>query len=361
MNMTTQKRYAAFLSFATPDRALVQAVHDLFSSVDEDTYFAPKDIPRSGSPKWRAQILDGIASSVCFVPIYSRHSLNRKWVLYESGAATALSLLRYPARVSGVSRLDLWEQPADDDHVYELFDPESLSDLVVNVCIRGDTTLRSRLEAEIRRKLSNNAHFDAVIRLSRARWVFIAGNVPRGKHRRPGKPPAYESETYERNLRAFVQKLTVGLLEAGFNIASCPQVRSVGSVVARTAGRWLYEHSESDPDRYQIGGLYPMDRFLREEKYSRPVRDLMRRYFLEFRESYLRDKEHLIIIGGSEGTAEECKAAKRCGVKVFAVPCFGGAAREVWDRSESISRMACHCVEEEGQCDTKAIIDHLLG
>jgi len=281
-------------------------------------------------------------------------------VLYESGAAAALNLIRYPARVSGVSYSDLLEEPSPDDLVYDLFSKDSLTELVINVCTKGNVSRRSDLEPKIRGAMQSNPHFQTVIRHAAARWVFIAGNIPRARFRKPCPPVSYDSKEYQNMLIDFIHGLTMALLEAGFNVASCPQVLPVGGVVARTAGTWLYRHSQSDSDRYQIGGLYPIDRHLREKKMPHQLREQMHRYLIDFRKRYLNDKEWLITIGGSDGTAEESKVAKDLGVRVFAVPCFGGASWEIWNRQGSVSRKSCLCLENCGKCDPKKIVQQLI-
>ena len=84
------REHDVFISFAEPDRKLANILHELFNAVGISSYFAPEAL-RKTPHDWEDGILrKGLRQSDCFVPIFSKHSLNRKWVIFEAGAATAL-------------------------------------------------------------------------------------------------------------------------------------------------------------------------------------------------------------------------------------------------------------------------------
>jgi hypothetical protein len=102
--MRKQARYAAFLSYADPDKSLVQELAKLFGQFNEQVFFAKVNLPMSGTPEWRRAIAEAVKESASFVHICTRHSLRRPWVLYESGVADACAIPRFAARVSNVAR-----------------------------------------------------------------------------------------------------------------------------------------------------------------------------------------------------------------------------------------------------------------
>jgi hypothetical protein len=353
-------RYAAFFSFADPDRPLVSRLHALFEELDHKTYFAPQNLPKAGSPRWRSEILRGLEASRCFIPIYTRHALKRPWVLFESGMAHALELVRFPARVSNVSIRDINEEPADDDLVFDLGDRESLKDLVVNVCVLARKASRDHVERKLGPIIDRSPHAKAILRLARARWVFIAGNIPRGRFRNPKMNPGYRSREYAARLHIFAEDLTIALLDAGFKVASCPQVDAVGGVAARAASRWVAEHDAAGQEPYQIGGLHPIDMFVRLGKMDEPVREHMRKFLRQYRKSYLTGKEWLVVLGGSEGTTEECDVARELKMRIMAFPCFGGAGRAAWDKGARSTRQACICGKGPGNCDPRDVVKTMM-
>lgn len=362
--MSERRKYSAFLSFADPDRPLAGALHSLFKKLGEDTYFAPKDLPKAGTSKWREAILDGIRASHCFVPIYTRHSLDRRWVLYESGAAGYAGFEVYPALVSGVSYKDLYDVPGPDTQVFDISEREGLTQLAIKVCQSRTGDSWESLERKVRPTITQSRYAVRILSYARARSVFIAGNVPRGDFWKTTGMTCYNTRKgYATRLKKFVDKLTVGLLQAGFNLVSCPTVGPVGGIVEREATGWLVENSTvGDWSRFQIDGMYPIDRDTRESGAPGKILEHLRLHLMEYRKRYLRNQEWLIVIGGSEGTTEEYEAARELGtVRTFAVPCFGGAAGRICrKRDVGIKGPCVKCAVRNGKCDPAEIADYLL-
>lgn len=364
--MGPERDYTAFLSFAAPDRPLVKALRDLLRDAGEECYFAPEDLPRGGTAAWRREIIRGIKSSCCFVPVYTRHSLSRPWVLYESGIADCWGLERYEGRVSGVTHTEIQKIPRPDEvFVYDLYKLDSLTKLVIRVCLSKTQDKSQKawdsVERKVRPFVETSPDAAKVISLARARWVFIAGNVPRDSFWTSTVADNWSSvDDYTNKLQPFVENLTISLLKAGFNIAACPQVKPVGGVVSRNAVIWLHSNCPSDIERFEIGGFYPIDRGTRESDLPREGKEQMSRYYKVHRKNYLRDKEWLIIIGGSEGSMEEFEAATDLRtVNVLAIPCFGGAAQTIWRRQNSGSKGPCKCLHKKGDCDLNRLVSHL--
>lgn len=351
-----QKQFTAFLSFADPDRPLVKALNDLFWQLREPTYFAPIELPATGSPAWREKILEGVQSSCCFVPIYTRHSISRKWVLYESGVADSIGLPRFPAKVSGIGISDIEDLPNPSALVYDLSDREGLVQLLINVCLSkgGD---RSRVEADVHRVVDRSTHAREILNLAKVRWVFVAGNTPNDESTLRADLKWYTNKAdYEARLRKFAVSLAGSLLGDGFSIAACPQVGSVGLHVINTTADLLSSKAFSDPVDYRISGIYPIDRDAREINLSENAKKQWVAHIMSFRRSYLDDQEWLILIGGNQGTIDEYTGAKECGVKVFAVPCFGGSARAIWRNEPRDPGDPCtSCEKKDGACSPECI------
>ena len=287
------------------------------------------------------------------MPIYTRHSVRRPWVLFESGAAEAFGLKRFPVRTAGVSISEI-ELIGKDVTVFDLFDRNSLTDFLVNVCKAHDTKEDLlTIQKQIEHLVTDNCCMDAILRLSKARWIFIAGNLAAEKANDKG---------YRRRLKKFVNDLTVSLLERGFSIASCPQVEDVGKIVSSAYLDYRRKH-RTDETHYRIGGLYPVDRFAREE--SDLESELQEEWMLhlhEFRKSYLADVECLILVGGNVGTMEEYKAANELKTKVVMVPFFEGTAYHLWKEASEIQQKPYEgWREHEKAKPAKEIAEFLFG
>jgi hypothetical protein len=355
--------YAAFLSFADPDRELVEAIHDLFSLMDVNTFFAPKALPEAGSPAWRNAIIKGIHQSRYFIPIYSRHSINRPWVLYESGLADSIGLPRFPARVAGVDISEIEYLPNPGAQVYSLFDKKSLVDLIVNICATKGSN-KSEIAAKAHNVVNTSEFTGRIINLSKIRWVFIAGNVPNDETILRSQVPHFTSmQDYTTRLETFVDKLTEHLLGAGFSVAACLQVPSVGFQVIKSAANLLETKKYTQHVDYRISGTYPIDRDARQASLSVTAKQKWLSHIMDFRKSYLKDQEWLLTIGGSQGTMEEYMAARQCRVKVLSVPCFGGSSHNIWETNEAARGGPCkECQHNTGTCTDdriKEIVSYL--
>jgi len=355
--MKRKRKYVTFLSFADPDRELARLLSQLFAQTSAYVYFAPDDLPKAGTPEWRKEIISAIKQSSSFLPIYTRHSLRRPWVLYESGVADSVGLHRFPARVSSVSPVDIDYLPTHDAFYYDLSDTGSLAQLVVNVCSRagGD---RDTLSGRVEREFSEHAETVKRIReMAKTRWVFIAGNTAKGASE-PGSGVTWYStqSDYEARLRDVVEMLTETLLESGFSIAACPQVHAVGRHVTRKALDCLASKHYDQPVEFKIGGIHPIDREAREIQLTDSAKKKWLEHILAFRITYLSDQEWLLVVGGNEGTGEEFAAAQRCGLKVFAVPCFGGTGRQIHDTSGCDADSPCgRCQGRDGMCGAEGV------
>ncbi|MGD0078122.1 MAG: toll/interleukin-1 receptor domain-containing protein [Sedimentisphaerales bacterium] len=344
------KTHIAFLSFAEPDKELAECLSKLFWLMGKKVYFAPGALHRSGSTAWKNAIRSAIQDSQSFLPVYTRHSIRRPWVLYESGVADAVGLERFPARVSSISVSEIEDLPSDSALCYDISIKDQLAHLITNICALGNKN-RDSIAAEVQEKVMNSDFVTRILTLSKTRWVFIAGNCPNDlSQSHPGIEKWYTTQTeYNSRLRDFAEKLTECLFDKEFSIATCPQVPTFGMHVTEQALSLIASGEYGEHVDFRIAGIHPIDRDARELKLSSKA--AKRKWFehiLSFRKTYLTDQEWLITIGGNEGTQEEYEAARACNVKVFAIPCFGGTAYQIFNKTKA--GPCLNCTKKDGSC-----------
>lgn len=337
-----KKIYDVFLSFAEPDRELAKKLHALFSAAKLSCYFAPKDLPKETPEEWQKGILQqGLKQSRCFVPVFTRQSLIRRWVLFEAGAAAAHNLKFLVTHVNGVDAQEISQFPYTQ-HLFhfKLYVEENLRDLLLNVYKekhgqnQNEESFRQQLDHVFsqRQKL-----VQAVICRAKRRWIFIAGNTP---------TQVAPKSVNTKDIPKFVRRLSSKLMDHGFNLSACPQVKSVGKIVLDTAEKKISQQSVCaltgcDVD-YEIAGIYPIDREVRLSTAANRIRTRWMEHLLEFRKSYLVNKDWLILIGGNNGTLEEFEAAQQLNaetsqcLRVCFVRCFGGSAARLNRKLKSL-------------------------
>ena len=357
--MKKKKHYAAFLSFASPDTELVTCLRALLRQLKKDAFFSPQSLQELAKTKtegWRRKIIAAVHDSECFVPIYTRHSLRREWVLYESGVADAYKLHRLPARAASVSPSEIEDLPSPGAFVYNLSDKDHLARLITNICVHdGDD--EAVVKPTVYKLVHSSPLADEILKLAQTRWVFIAGNYPdNAASPNSGINWFTNREQYLERLKNFCVTLTEVLLDEGFSVSACPQVDAVGMHVIDRAVSYLDNIQHPAHVDFAIGGIHPIDREAREKGLSETARRKWHDHIMEFRKSYLANQEWIILIGGNEGTKEEHEAAKKSKVKVLTIPCFGGIASTLPSNKADMIKGACaHCIERQGLCDLKDI------
>jgi hypothetical protein len=354
--MTKKKPYAAFLSFAHPDRELVMCLKSLFGQLNKEVFFSLQELRKAKTREWRTKITEAIHDSTCFIPIYTRHSLRREWVLYESGIADAYKLHRLPARVASVSPSDIEDLPSPGAFVYDLSEKDLLARLIINVCVH-DGEDEAAFTPRVYNIVQDSPLAKRVCQLSLTRWVFIAGNYPEDAALpNSGINWFTTRQEYLDRLKRFCEMLTEALLDQGFSVSACPQVESVGMHVINRAVSYLDSVQHPSDVDFSIGGIYPIDRTARKSSLSETARRKWLDHIMEFRKSYLSNQEWIILIGGNEGTKEEHDAARKSKVKVMAIPCFGGTAAVIHSRTaDNIKGPCAHCEKRKGLCDVKDV------
>jgi TIR domain len=330
-------KYDAFISYADPDIDLAQDLNELFEAAGLKTFFAPKNLPKMSAQNWEKDILENaLKKSRCFVPIFTRESLKRRWVLFESGAAAASKLAFFVTHVDGIEASDVNLFPYMHNKIYcKLHRRDDLQQLVLNVAqlkYRESSDLVEQTQRVDKLFNGHNVLVEKILCKARRRWVFIAGNTPKVTSK-AGVMPA-------KDIPNFVRLLSAQLMESGFNLSACPQVTAVGKVVLKTAQKRIADGKtcsttgcEAD---CEIAGIYPIDRVLSLTGVS--SKRIMERWsglLLQFRQTYLSNKEWVVIIGGNKGSEEEfhtvCKLnqSRDLGIRVCLITCFGGVSRDL--------------------------------
>lgn len=317
------KEYAAFISFADPDRTLVEYIVKLFNDLDLQVYFAPADLPSRGSVKWREEILKAIKSSACIIPIMTQNSINRPWVLYEMGAADVLELPIYKARTSSVSTAQLQNMPGNDTYVYNLSDESNIRDLVLNVLEKFKDSTHIPIASKF---ISQNVNARQIRALSIKRKVFIGGSAPINREKLDALSKLYNKLEGDELLRKIVCDITTSLLNNGFFVSSCPDVSAVGRTVLESSIKWCEEHGKELLNVYSPQGQLTFPEGQSEEALIKALKH----GFIHSRKEYLKDFEFLLIIGGNNRTELECKAARELGsIKIVPISCIGGTALKI--------------------------------
>ena len=335
--------FDVFISFAEADRDLALKLVALFKAVQMKAFFAPVELPKNSPQDWEKGILEnGLKRSRCFVPIFTKNSINRKWVLFEAGAAAALKLDIFASRVEGIEDREIREFPyATRFQNFKLFNPESLKELLVAVATskckpehleQKREQIREKWDDvyENRRELINRFLCEA-----RKRWIFIAGNIP--------TEASIDKTVITDQIQYFVKHLAVDLLRDGFNLSACPQVKPIGGVVLRTAEAFMAERDSCTMGGcevdYEIAGIHPIDKNPSFADLSnKKAISRWHNHLLLYRRSYLENKDWLIVLGGNEGTKDEFDVVQSINesklhhdIKVCFIPCFGGTAKKLND------------------------------
>jgi len=333
-----ERSYDAFVSFADSDRELALKLKALFKVAGLEAYVATQDLAEAGEPRWRREITTAIRSSAVFVPIYTRRSLDRRWVMYELGVADCAAKKVFATKTAAVTFGEIRDLPGvDEPFVYEIGTPAGLSNLLLNVAQQSGRD-RKKLEGLVHNVVNTSQEAESVLRAARTRWIFVAGS-------RPSNSPTFQrlrsmkdaGATPEIVLEQISAELTTALLTGGFHASACPQVPHVGVASARAATTWR-THGGIDVERFRIRGMYPIDRTLRATIQEDSQKRLMQRLIEEYRQSYLCDVEAMIVLGGNEGTEEETIAALNLGVRVICVPQIGGTGERMAPRTSDYGR-----------------------
>ncbi len=337
-----------FISHSVKDQIIVEKLYELFSlfindnNLDHEKYsifYAAKGLKSiPGSKSWKNDIINNMKNSTHCVVLFSRNSIENKWVNYELGLATAFEITIIPICVDGVknySNIILNEQQiipiSDYDNVYNVMSSLFPKDIV-------NQWLVKRERSELIRNLNT---------LAKERCVYIVGSKPKDDNLK---------EDWENTTSEYIREFANKLLKTGFKLASFPSVQNVGAIVAECA-------VEYDIARYEIAGLYDFDRVINR---ANNLYNNWNYIIEEFRNIYLQNKEYMIIVAGGENTEQEYKVAKKIKtLTIIPLPCFGGFGEKLYNNLKDEGKLNelnlpcnnCYNGKNTDPCKCKMIVD----
>jgi hypothetical protein len=239
--------------------------------------------------------------------------------------------------------------PGTDAFAYSLGDENNLRDLILKVCeFSNGNKFRTKVEGLIDQVIQTNENARIIRSLSVKRKVFICGSVPNNKEHLKKLSMQNSNRKGDDLLANSVKKITMKLLDNGFNVSSCPDVSVVGRSVAEEAFEWSEKKGKILSDVYSMQGMLfsSSDEKLTEESLAKALRH----GFINARKNYLKDHEFYIVIGGNDRAELECKAVRELeAVKLLPIGCFGGTALKV---SQDVSYECVPFItKDNGWCD----------
>jgi len=359
MNNMKVTKTDVFLSFAEKDHLLAALVCELFQKeFGMSVFFAHQNLPR-GSADFRNEIIRGIQTSRCFVPILTWHSADRPWVTFESGAAEARGLAICRTRTADIPDSKINKSPSGSQFTYHLFEDQGLVDLVARIkdYLKAESGSNNRQEIQVR--IQNSSLAKRIKKLSGSRSVFIAGSIPKHSHQIRKMAIASNGLISENEIAdQIVRSITTGLLDAGFKLCSSLDVDVFGLQVLYEVAHWCEVNGCRWDDVFTIGGQLRFDVPLNGNRF---LKEMVQVGFRKSREVYLKDQEWLLILGGNERSQIEFEVAKKLGTKICALPFFGGTAQVAY---EELSRNTIQPITSNqrswNQEQVRILVQHLM-
>lgn len=322
-----------FISYSQKDERIALLFKYLFEEFDEDNkVFLSSHLKRDQQKydDWKKNLETHLGNSDLCVVLVSPNSLNSQWVHYETGYASASgkTIIR-PIRIKGVSpENSLWQ----NTEFSEVDNFDNVQNLILKLFPSSKVKQTQSFCRDKRKEI------DELIDLCKERCVYFVGNKPQKET---------ESMNWNQDfVNRFLDKVTRELLERGIRISSFPTVEAVGEKVFDTV-------MEKYPLNYEISGLFGVDNAANNKNINI---DDWKKVIIKTRESYLENKNSMIIIGGNEHTAAEFYVANKIShLEVFPIPCMGGAAERLFnqyiDKYKQSHHPCINCKGGKNECD----------
>lgn len=310
-----------FLSHSTLDKKLADALFTVLTTFINDLHLYNYDVFYSPvtlnclekySDNWKKEIEDAVKKCEKFILLWTPNSIENRWVNYEIGLAK--SSRRKQLYAVGIKGLK-----------FELIIPSTIQTIYLddytNVLeILHGLFPKYKQEIPIWATQKGSELILNLNNLAKTKTVFFSGSKSNIEN---------WNETEVEN---FVTSLSERLLDAGFKLASYPEVENIGQIVAKCA-------IDRGPDMYEIAGLYKfdddIDNLTKKYEYKWITTDNIKNWnktLSDFREIYLKNKNFMIIIGGGHYTYAEYNDAKDINnLGVFPIPCFGGVSKHIYE------------------------------
>ncbi|MCC8172035.1 MAG: toll/interleukin-1 receptor domain-containing protein [Parabacteroides sp.] len=336
-----------FISHASKDCAIAGDLADLienfliYRELDDKykVFYAPKDLnSKLGTTEWKKDIKKNMDQSTCCLVVFTRNSVENRWVNYELGLASASPHMKkiIPVCVSGI---DFNLVIVNEIHTIKLYERQSIPLILKNIFEKENEAIDKWCMEPYVRTLIKRIRYK-----SKEKCAYFVGDCPE---------QTVNKEKWAEKAHYFVNTLAVSLLKEDFKLASFPAVENIGKLVAHRA-------LEIGASRYEIAGLYEFDKKTVEFQRSQGINDTAWEETLEkFRRIYLENKDCMIIIGGNQNTKKEYEVARSMGkIRICPIPCLGGFGKELYEQWTDIKRPAdfnypcCRCEvrDDERNC-----------
>lgn len=334
-----------FISHASKDCSLAGDLADLVQSFlmyreFDDRYkvfYAPRDLnSKLGTTEWKKDIKKNMDESTYCLVLFTRNSVENRWVNYELGLASASPHMKkiIPVCVSGI---DFNLVIVNEIQTIKLYDLQSIP-LILRTIFEEEKEAIARwsIEWDVR-ALIKRIRYKA-----KEKCAYFVGSCP---------TDVADKEKWADKAHSFVNALAVSLLKEDFKLASFPAVEEIGKLVAQCA-------LEKGASKYEIAGLYEFDKKTVEFQRSQGIHDTAWEETLEkFRRIYLENKDCMIIIGGNQNTRKEYEVARSMGkIRICPIPCLGGFGNELYEQWSGMKRRdefdypCCRCkVQHDGK------------
>lgn len=327
-----------FISHSSKDRDKVELLAKFIKKVSNEqfrdeyeVYYAPNELSRSvGVDSTDNLIIERIKSAKNLIVFYTPNAVFSRWVHFEVGVAKSYGIRIIPFVKDGVDCSSLIGNIPRTN----MEEPQSIKNLLCRIFnkIDGNEPVWLSLYKEDMAQL----HYTF-----KSKTAYIVGSKPSISKKRSDETSnvgtalvASEQNKTEEDSRwntdrvnKFVKEITEGFISNGFILASFPKVPTIGRTVANLCAQRNYKE-------YKIAGLYAFDNTITDalSKIDLPeeISDIT---IAHYRQSYLRDMDVQIIIGGNANTRNEYKVAEgNPSLQIFPIPCFGGAGYEIYHK-----------------------------
>jgi len=327
-----------FISHSSKDRDKVELLAEFIKKVSNEqfgneykVYYAPNELPRSvGVDSTDKLIIERIRSAHYLIVFYTPNAVFSRWVHFEVGVAKNYNIKIIPFVKDGVDCSALIGNIPRTN----MEEPQCIKNLLCRIFNKTDGNEPEWLS--LYKEEMAHLHYTF-----KSKTAYIVGSKSLICKKRSdettnvGTPPAVsEQNKTEEDSRwnteranRFVREITEGFISNEFILASFPKVPTIGRTVANLCAQRNYKE-------YKIAGLYAFDNTITDalSKIDLPE-EISDRTIAHYRQSYLRDMDVQIIIGGNTNTRNEYyEAKKRLSLQIFPIPCFGGVGYEIYHK-----------------------------
>jgi len=321
-----------FISHSTADGYLSKAISQFIEEeLNLSVYLAEESLGQVSSD-WRKELIEKIKACKCFIPIITKNSLNRPWVMFESGAAAIQEKPFFVLTTSKETQVDLMGYPKGNDFNYDISTKKIFKKFINALYyeFNGKDIPRNFLQY-----LEDRDIFKEILKSASQRRIFIGGSFPDTEYKHAIKT----GQTQKKGLQLIIEQITTELLKRGYKIASCPDVRYVGKMVAETVLDWCQENNKRWQDHYEISG----DIFYLRDDLDDADGDKLRQMILDgfkaSRREYLKSQDVILFIGGNNRTFIEYEVAQELdNIKICAIPFFGGTSLKIFEEQKDKER-----------------------